>query len=683
MTDPADRAAELRDQLNEHSYRYYVMGQPIVTDTEYDLLYRELQQIEAEHPELITPDSPTQRAGSDLSEDFPKVRHPAPILSLSNAFSEDDLRAWEERNLRLLPAGTKLDYTLEPKLDGLTIVITYENGYLVQAATRGNGELGDDVTANVRTVRNLPLRIPVKRDGPPAPERLTVRGEVMYLKKDFEKVNQKQDELGLPRFVNARNTASGTLKQKDSRITASRPLTCYVYGVVSVTGAKWDKQWDILNMLRDFGFPVAPGVGYYPTLSDIIQQLPTWESRKNQLDFEIDGVVLKLNDLRLADELGFVGKDPRGAIAYKFPSEEMTTRLLEVVVTVGRTGKVTPGAKLEPVFLGGVTVSNASLHNFDQVAKLDIRVGDTVIVKRSGEVIPYVIGPVLGMRDGTETPITPPEVCPYSGDRLVQPDGMVDLYCPNPQCPERLYRSIEFFVSRGALDIESMGPQTVKTLMDRGFIRDEADIFYLQREPLLELDGFADKKVDNLLASIEAARHRPLAQFLTALGIDGVGGVVATLLAAHFGSIDALMNASVDDIDAVEGIGPVLAQSVVDYFADPYRQRVLDKMRAAGVNMQAAAKTLASDKLAGLTFVLTGTLPTMSRDQAAELIEAHGGKVTGSVSKKTSYVLMGDSPGSKADKARQLGVPIIDETTFRMMIEDGSKPPSPDQPPLL
>lgn len=683
MTDPADRAAELRDQLNFHSYRYYVLGQPIVTDAEYDLLYRELQQIEAEHPELITPDSPTQRAGSDLSEDFPKVRHPAPILSLSNAFSEDDLRAWEERNLRLLPAGTKPDYTLEPKLDGLTIVITYEHGYLVQAATRGNGELGDDVTANVRTVRNLPLRIPVNRDGPPAPERLTVRGEVMYLKKDFERVNRKQDELGLPRFVNARNTASGTLKQKDSRITASRPLTCYVYGVVSVTGAKWDKQWDILNALRDFGFPVAPGVGYYPTLSDIIQQLPTWESRKNHLDFEIDGVVLKLNDLRLADELGFVGKDPRGAIAYKFPSEEMTTRLLDVVVTVGRTGKVTPGAKLEPVFIGGVTVSNASLHNFDQVAKLDIRVGDTVIVKRSGEVIPYVVGPVLGMRDGTETPIAPPEVCPYSGDRLVQPEGMVDLYCPNPQCPERLYRSIEFFVSRGALDIEGMGPQTVKTLMDKGFIRDEADIFYLQREPLLELEGFADKKVDNLLASIEAARHRPLAQFLTSLGIDGVGGVVATLLANHFGSIDALMNASVDDIDAVEGIGPVLAQSVVDYFADPYRRRVLDKMRAAGVNMQAEQKQAASSKLAGMTFVLTGTLPTMSREQATELIEAHGGKVTSSVSKKTSYVLMGDSPGSKADKARQLGVPIIDETTFRMMIEDGSKAPSPDQPPLL
>ncbi|MBI5670700.1 MAG: NAD-dependent DNA ligase LigA [Chloroflexi bacterium] len=683
MTDIAARAAELRDQLNFHIYRYHVLGDPVITDAEYDLLYRELQQIEAEHPELITPDSPTQRAGSDLSEDFPKVRHPAPILSLSNAFSEDDLRAWEERNLRLLPAGTKLDYTLEPKLDGLTIVITYENGVLTQAATRGNGELGDDVTANVRTIRNLPLRIPVNRDGPHPPEKLVVRGEVMFLKKDFEKVNRKQDELGLPRYVNARNTASGTLKQKDSRITASRPLTCYVYGVVQAVGAKWDKQWDILNALRDFGFPVAPGVGYYPTLSDIIQQLPTWESRRIQLDFEIDGVVIKVNDLRLADELGFVGKDPRGAIAYKFPSEEMTTKLLDVVVTVGRTGKVTPGAKLEPVFLGGVTVSNASLHNFDQVAKLDIRIGDTVIVKRSGEVIPYVVGPVLGMRDGAERPIVPPEYCPYSGDRFVQPEGMVDLFCPNPQCPERLYRSIEFFVSRGALDIEGMGPQTVKTLMEKGFIRDEADIFYLQREPLLELEGFADKKVDNLLASIEAAKHRPLAQFLTSLGIDGVGGVVATLLANHFGSIDALMNASVEEIDAIEGIGPVLAQSVVDYFADPYRRRVLDKMRAAGVNMQAEQKAAASNKLAGLAFVLTGTLPNLSREQATELIEAHGGKVTGSVSKKTSYVLMGDSPGSKADKARQLGVPIIDEMAFRMMIEDGSNPPSPGQPPLL
>ncbi len=680
--DLAARAAELRQQLHYHSYRYYVLGDPIISNAEYDRLYQELQQLEAEHPELITPDSPTQRAGSDLSDEFPKVRHPAPILSLSNCFSVQELQAWEERNLKLLPAGTQLDYTLEPKLDGLTIVITYENGVLTQAATRGNGEVGDDVTANVRTIRNVPLRLPARPDGPPSPPLLTVRGEVLFLKKDFAALNRQQQEQGLPLYVNARNTASGSLKQKDSRITASRPLTAYIYAVVSVVGVTLVTQWQTLTYLGDLGFAIPPGAAHYPTLSDIIQQLPTWESRKNQLDFEIDGVVIKVNDLRLAQELGFAGKDPRGATAYKFPSEEMTTRLIGVTVSVGRSGKVTPTAQLEPVFVGGVTVTSASLHNYDQVARLDIRLGDIVIVKRSGEVIPYVVGPVTGARDGSETPIVPPEVCPYSGDPLVQPEGAVDYFCPNPLCPERVFRSIEFFVSRGAMDIEGMGPQTVKALIERGLIRDEADIFTLRRDDLLELEGFAERKVDNLLAAIEAAKSRPLAQLLSSLGIDGVGETVAGLLSSRFGSIEALMAATVDELDAVEGIGAVLAQNVVDWFADPHHRRVLEKMRAAGVNMQAQPKPVASAALAGLTFVITGTLPSLSREAAAELIEAHGGRVTGSVSKKTSYVLMGESPGSKADKARQLGVPIISEDDLRRMIGNGGSA-SPQQPSLL
>jgi DNA ligase (NAD+) len=671
--DFAARAAELRDLLNTYSYHYYVTSEPLVTDAEFDLLYRELQQIEAEHPELITPDSPTQRSGNDLSEDFPKVRHPAPILSLPNAFSAEDLISWEERNQRLLPAGTMLDYTLEPKLDGLTIVITYENGYLTQAATRGNGEIGDDVTANVRTIRNIPLRIPINRDGPPAPEKLVVRGEVMFLKKDFAALNKRQAEQELPLYINARNTASGALKQKDSRVTASRVLTCYVYGIVQSVGKKWDKQWDILNALRDYGFPVAPRAAYYPTLSDIIQQLPTWESHKNQLNFEIDGVVIKTNNLRLSDELGYVGKDPRGAIAYKFPAEQMSTKLIGVTANVGRTGKITPTAQLEPVFLGGVTVVNATLHNYDQIAKLDIRLGDTVVIKRSGEVIPYVIGPVTGARDGTEAPILPPTHCPVCNTPIVQPEGMIDHFCPNLQCPERIFRSIEFFVSRGAMDIEGMGPQTVKTVIEKGFVKDEADIFSLKPEPLLELEGFAEKKVDNLMASIEAAKHRPLAQLIGALGIDGVGGVTAELLADRFGSIEILKSASVEAIDDVEGIGPILAKSIADWFADPFHQSVLDKMRAAGVNMQAEAKVKAGTTLEGLTFVLTGTLPTLSREQATDLIEAHGGKVIGSVSKKTSYVLMGDSPGSKAEKAQQLGVPIISEDDLNRMISPEEK----------
>ena len=671
--DLAQRAAALRAQLHDHSYRYYVLNDPVIADADYDRLYHELRQLEDEHPELITADSPTQRAGSDLTEGFPKVRHPSPVLSLSNAFSADDLLAWEERNQRLLPADTQPDYVLEPKLDGLSVVLTYERGLLTQAATRGNGELGDDVTANVRTIRTVPLRIPQRADGPPPPARLVVRGEVLFLKADFEALNQRQRAAELPLYVNARNTASGTLKQKDSRITASRPLTAYIYDILDSVGIALDTQWEMLDYLQQMGFNIPPGCAYFPTLSDIIQQLPTWESRRQRLDFEIDGVVIKVNSMALTRELGVVGKDPRGATAYKFPAQEAVTRILGVTVNIGRTGRVTPTAQLEPVFVGGVTVSSASLHNYDQVEKLDIRLGDAVIVKRSGDVIPYVVGPVIANRDGSEQPIRPPAACPFSGDPLAQPEGAVDYYCSNPRCPERVLRKVEFFVSRAAMNIEGMGVQTVKTLIERGFVADEADVFYLQPGPLLALEGFAQKKVDNLLASIEAAKQRPLAQVLTSLGIDGVGGTIAELLAQRFGSLDQLAQASVEEIDALEGIGPILAQNVADWFADDFNRQLVEKLRTAGVNLRAQEKRVVSEALAGLTFVLTGTLPTLTRDEAVALIEAHGGKVLGSVSKKTSYVLLGASPGSKADKAVALGVPVISEADFYHMISEGNQ----------
>ena len=580
--DLVQRATELRDQLHFHLYRYHVLSDPVISDAEYDLLYNELKDIEKAHPELITPDSPTQRAGSDLSEDFPKVRHAAPILSLSNAYNIDEINAWEERTLKLLPTGTKLDYTLEPKLDGLTVVLTYEKGVLVQGATRGNGEIGDVVTPNIRTIRTVPLRIPTRRDGPPPPERLVVRGEVMLLKKDFERVNQRQIEQGLPVYVNARNTASGSLKQKDSRMTASRPLTGYFYSIVESVGITLDKQWDMLEYLRDMGFLVAPGSAYYPTLSDIIQQIPTWESRRNQLDYEIDGVVIKVNDLRIARELGVVGKDPRGAIAYKFAAQETTTKLLEATASIGRTGRIIPNAKLQPVFLGGVTVSNATLHNYEIVKALDIRVGDVVVVKRMGDVIPNVAGPIITLRDGSEIPIEPPTHCPSCNTPLIHPDGAVDYFCPNVYCPERVYRQVEFFVSRGAMDIEGMGGQTVRTLIEKGLIRDEADIFYLTAEQLLELEGFAEKKVNNLLASIEAAKHRQLSRVIAALGIDGVGSTVAVALANSFDSIDALANATVEQLEEVENVGTILAQSIYAWFHDPYHLAVLEKLRSGG-----------------------------------------------------------------------------------------------------
>ncbi len=755
--DAAKRAAELRSLLNYHSYRYYVLNDPVITDAEYDTLFNELKALEEAHPELIMPDSPTQRTGSDLTEDFPKVPHPAPILSLANTFDAAGLRAWEERNLKLLPENTALSYTLEPKFDGLTIVITYENGVLVRAATRGNGEIGDDVTANVRTIRTVPLRIPASPDGPKAPQRLVVRGEVLFLKKDFEALNQQQRKAGLPLYVNARNTASGSLKQKDSRITASRPLTAYIYAIVD-SDMQFDTQWELLTYLRALGFLVANEAQLYPNLEAIISALPAWEKRRESLPYEIDGLVIKVNELDVAHELGIVGKDPRSAIAYKFPSEEVTTRLIDVTVNIGRTGKVTPTAQLEPVFVGGVTVSNASLHNYDQIEALDIRIGDIVIVKRSGDVIPYVVGPVTGARTGDEKPIVPPTHCPHCQTALVKPEGAVDLFCPNPRCPERVFRAVEFFVSRGAMDIEGMGPQTVKTLIERGLITDIADIFTLQPEPLLELEGFAEKKVENLMASIEAAKRRPIPQLLASLGIDGVGETVANLLAERFGSIEALETTALNihkalkafekaiepllvnvpemaEIDpdnigravqrlrnplvelapryigvenfqgrlaraiaplpdlaldadhteaianalkeviqaaepllTIEGLGPILAKNIVDWFADDFNREVLAKMRAAGVQPPRPAQKQASNELEGLTFVITGTLPSLSRDEATALIKSHGGRVTGSVSKRTDYVLVGASPGSKAEKAKQLGIPIISEEDLLAMI---------------
>jgi DNA ligase (NAD+) len=752
------RAEQLRIEIQQHLYRYHVLGAPIITDGEYDALFRELVALEEQYPELRTTDSPTQRTGSDLSEDLPKVPHPAPILSLSNAFSVEDLQQWETRNLKLLPAGTQLDYVLEPKLDGLTIVITYTNGILTTAATRGNGEVGDDVTANIRTIPTVPLRIPAANNGKTAPASLTVRGEVLFLKQDFERVNQEQIAKGLPQYVNARNTASGSLKQKESRITASRPLTVYIYDVVAVDGNVPNKEWDMLTFLGDMGFNLIPHAAYYANLAQVIAALSAWEARRHSLPFEIDGIVLKINAVAVRQELGFAGKDPRGATAYKFPSEEATTKLLGVTINIGRTGKVTPTAQLDPVFVSGVTVSNASLHNYDLIQQMDIRLGDTVVIKRSGEVIPYVVGPVEAARTGEEQLILPPEKCPHCATLLIKPAGAVDLFCPNPRCPERVFRSLEFFVSRGAMDIEGMGPQTIAVLIEQKRIQDEADIFYLTAQNFEGLEGFAEKKIQNLLDSIHAAKARPLAQLLASLGIDGVGSTVSAVLADRFRTIDALLalatqvknaeaaflhlaqpliqtgtsllgqtpeaqkanlrlqhplvelapryidsqdvakklerllkplwenaphNAPTSEdlaaalltlIDAakplmqIEGLGSVLVNSIVEGFADVYYRDLLQKMRQAGVNMQAAENVKAGNALAGLTFVITGTM-SVPREQIEALIEAHGGKVSGSVSKKTSYLVAGDSAGSKLEKAQSLGVAVISEAALRAMAQ--------------
>lgn len=758
MADIAQRAEKLRSELHHHIYRYNVLNDPIITDSEYDKLYHELVQIEQENPELRTPDSPTQRVGSDLDSDFPKVPHPAPILSLSNAFDDSDLQKWEDRNRKLLPDNIELDYVLEPKLDGLSIVLTYINGILTTAATRGNGELGDDVTLNVKTIRTVPLKIPANPNSDLSPpSRLVVRGEVLYLKSAFERLNQEQEEKGLPQYVNARNTASGSLKQKDSRITAERDLTAYIYSIVDSDGVDLNYEMDVLNYMQNLGFNIIPHIQHYRKLSHVIPHLSEWEERRHDLPFEIDGLVLKINDLSIQRELGISGKDPRGATAYKFPAEEGTTELLGVTINIGRTGKVTPTAQLDPIYIGGVTVSNASLHNYDLIEQLDIRLNDRVIIKRSGDVIPYVIGPVEGARDGKQEPITPPETCPFSGDALIRPDGAVDLFCPNPKCPERVFRSLEFFVSRGAMDIDGMGPSTISALIEAELIQDEADIFYLEAEPILELEGFADKKVENLLDSIKIAKERPLSQLIASLGIDGIGTIVANLLTENFKTMDKLIDLateikarekafveliapyiktedmmegrlpdvvkarkrlqnplidlapryvdsdnletklsrllkpilelapsyapSVDEIASalqsliavakplitIEGFGPILMRNVVNWFADEHHQNLIHKMQLAGVRMEAEESVQAGTSLEGKKFVLTGTM-SVARDEIKDLIESYGGKVSGSVSKKTDYVVVGENAGSKATKAESLGVAIISETDLRKLI---------------
>jgi DNA ligase (NAD+) len=674
----AQRAAELREQLHYHSYRYYILSDPQISDGDYDRLFNELRAIEAEYPELATLDSPTRRTGNDLVDDFAKVVHPAPILSLSNAYSPEDLQTWEDRNRKLLPQDIALDYTLEPKLDGLTVVLTYEQGILVKAASRGNGEIGDDITANVRTIKNIPLRIPADPSAQPAPARLVVRGEVLFLLADFARLNEERIAAGEIPYINPRNTASGALKQKDSRITAQRPLTAYFYDVVAVEGIAWEKRAEMLESLRVWGLPVAPNIQLYPTLDHIIQHIPQWEKARPTLDYEIDGVVVKLNNFRLYRELGFAGKDPRGATAYKYPSQEATTKLLDVVVNVGRTGRIVPSAVLEPVFVAGVTISNATLHNYDVVAKYDIRRGDHVVVKRSGEVIPYVIGPVVSARTGEETPILPPTHCPFCHTPIIKRDDEVDYFCPNLECPERVFRRIDFFTSKGGLDIEGFGTQTVRVLLDAGLIHDEADIFTLDPAALMELDRFGKKKVENLMQGIEAAKQRPFSQTLTALGIDGIGNTVGKLFAAHFLSVDAIMAASVEQLSEVGGVGGVIAESVVNWFSVEHNQRLLAKLKAAGVRWQGEPTARASTGLEGLTFVLTGTLPTLTRDEATALIESHSGKVISSVSKKTSYLVAGESAGSKLEKAQKLGVPVLDEAGLYALIQQRQQEQEPN-----
>jgi len=668
---PERRASILRKEINFHIYRYHVLNSPVISDAEYDSLYQELLDLEKQNPDLITADSPTQRAGAEPLDAFVKVTHPAPILSLSNAFNVDELRAWRARLNRFLPEDASLDYVAEPKIDGLTVVLTYRDGAFVQGATRGNGQVGEDVTVNLRTFFSVPKHIPVDpASSARPPSYMVVRGEAFFNLDAFEQLNKGRIEAGDPPYMNPRNTAAGSLRQLDPQMTARRPLTLFCYDFIAWDGGVIpDTQQERLELLKELGFPVSPDIEYCEDLDCVAAVYTAWMEKRNQINYEVDGVVVKINDQPLALSLGYVGKDPRGAIAMKFPAQEKTTKLLDVVVNVGRTGILAPNAVLEPVEIGGVIVKNATLHNYDEIARKDIRVGDTVLVKRAGDVIPYIIGPVVDLRDGTEQIVESPATCPFCGEPAVRPEGEVAIYCDNSACPEQLVRRIEYFVSRSVMDIDNFGSQTGVQLIDAGLIADVADIYSLEISDLLKIEGFQEKKAENLMAGVEASKQQTAQRVLTALGIRFVGTVVSGLLLDALQSIDAIGEATLEQLEEIEGIGPGTALAVVTWFDDANNRGLLEKLRSAGLNFAVERQEATSNNLSGLTFVVTGTLPTMSRTEAKDYIESHGGKVTGSVSGKTDFLLAGESAGSKLTKAEKLGVPIVNEPKLRDLVE--------------
>lgn len=673
MAEPqvVERAAQLRQQLAFHNYRYHVLESPLISDSEFDKLLRDLVELEAHHPEIVTPDSPTQRVGGEAAERFAKVRHPAPVLSLGNAFDQAEVRAWADRIRRLDPAVAGAVFVVEPKLDGLTVVLHYQDGQFVLGATRGDGETGEDITTNLRTVRSLPLRIPVDPRGPVAPRRLVVRGEALIFLKDFEQLNRRMEQGGERAYVNPRNTASGALRQLDPALTASRPIRLLCYAVLESSDQLPETQHARLDLLRAYGFPVAEGVAVAASLEEAIGLAGAWSARRETLPYEADGAVIKIDDQALAERLGVVGKDPRGAIAFKFPAQVVTTELLDIEVNVGRTGVITPTALLSPVSVGGVTVRQATLHNFDFIQEKDIRIGDRVLVKRAGEVIPYVVGPVPEARSGNERKFRPPTKCPRCQAPLEQIEGEVAVYCVNGACPAQLVRNLEHFAGRGLMDIEGLGIKIAEQLVDAGLIGDVADLFSLTAEDLLKLDGFAVRRAENLIAGIQGAVDRPLRVLISALGIRGVGETVAADLAREFIDLDDLGRATAERLQQVEGIGPSTAAAVIDWFARPGNRKLVKKLKKAGVWPQSvpSAAMPAPQPLASKTFVLTGTLPNLSRDQTKALIEAAGGKVSGSVSQRTSFLVVGEAPGSKLDQARRLSIPEIDQETLLRLVE--------------
>lgn len=665
---------KLKREVNYHNYRYHVLDDPVISDYEYDRLVRELREIEASHPDWITADSPTQRAGAPPLDKFVKVQHPAPILSLANAFSSEDVKAWFERICKLDSRVESAEYVVEPKIDGLTVVLHYRDGLFDLGATRGDGVIGEDITANLRTVRALPLNLPVDPKGPKPPSYLVVRGEAFIALHDFERLNKRLAEAGESTYQNPRNTAAGSLRQLDPGLTATRPLTLLVYAIVSGEGELPTTQMGRLRYLYSMGFPI-PEAHFCHILGDAIEAYNDLKEKRDQLAYEADGAVIKINDLSLSETLGVVGKDPRGALAYKFPAREVTTILSDIGVNVGRTGVLTPFAILDPVEVGGVVVRQATLHNFDYIRDKDIRIGDRIAIKRAGDVIPYVIGPIIDLRVGKEVPYEPPRSCPACGQLVEHFEGEVAWYCVNTSCPAQLIRNVEHFASRSAMDIVGLGIKIVEQLVSSGLVRDVADLYTLTKEDLMHLEGFAEKKADNLIKAVEDSRNRPFSRVLFALGIRGVGEVLASDITNYYFDLNSLSTALIEDLQRIEGVGPNIAKSIVDWFGQPANHQLLDKLHKIGVWPKVDRQQLdsnASKPLSGMTFVITGTLPGFTREEVKVLIQDYGGKVTETVSKNTSYLIAGEAPGSKLDKARSLKITVLDDTGLKKLIGTGA-----------
>ena len=661
---PRERVAGLRERLAEANHNYHVLDAPTIADAEYDAMLRELGELEREHPELVDPDSPTQRVGGAPSTDFAPYRHDVPMLSLANAFDAQELRAFDARVARL--AGAAASYVCELKIDGIAMSLRYESGALRSAGTRGDGSVGEEVTPNVRTIGEIPKRI----GGKAVPRILDVRGEVYMTKHAFEELNRERDAAGLPAFANPRNTAAGGLRQKDPQITRSRKLSFFAYALGAFEGAQPPATQDaLLARLRDFGFPVNEHATVCPSIDDVIAFCARWEGERSALDYEIDGVVIKVDDIALQRKLGYAGKDPRWAVAFKFRAQEARTVLLDIGINVSRSGKLNPYAVLEPVNIGGVTVKLATLHNEADIVRKDIRIGDTVIVHRAGDVIPYVVGPVLELRPKKAKVYKLPERCPVCDSAIDHPPDDVFSYCTNVSCPAQLRERIRHWCTRGAMDIEGVGDAMAAALVESGLCANVADLYDLDAAKLATLPRMGEKSVANVLEEIERSKSRGLARLLAALGIRYVGGQNAALLASDFGTIDALEAASREELEATPGIGPQIAESVAFFFAQPQNRAVVERLRARGVDVTAPKRPrAAAGPLAGKTFVLTGTLPVLTREEASELIVAAGGKVAGSVSNKTDYVVAGEEAGSKLGKAQQLGIAIIDEPGLRALL---------------